>query len=150
MRNWNNFTDNFNRFIEKDCLLKHQTISKSWKLNKQSSVKNAELYAILQAIKWAYKLTIANILFNLEKTIWIFSDSIKAINEIKNLTNHTYAKQIRKFSKCLLGNYYQVVLQWIPSHSKIVENEIADKAAKAGHSRILVESSIIKIDYVKG
>ena len=62
MRNWNSFTDNFTRFIEKDCLLKHHTISKSWKLNKQSSVKNAELYAILQAIKWAYKLTIANIL----------------------------------------------------------------------------------------
>ena len=150
MRNWNNFTDNFNRFIEKDCLLKHHTISKSWKLNKQSSVKNAELYAILQAIKWAYKLTIANILFNLEKRIWIFSDSINAINEIQNMTNHTYAKQIRKFSKCLFGNNYQVVLQWIPSHSKIVENEIADKAAKAGHSRILVESSIITFDYVKG
>ena len=28
-RNWNNFTDNFNRFIEKDCLLKHHTISKA-------------------------------------------------------------------------------------------------------------------------
>ena len=48
-------------------------------IKKQSSVKNAELYAILQAIKWAYKLTIANILYNLEKTIWIFSDSINAI-----------------------------------------------------------------------
>ena len=43
-----------------------------------------------------------------------------------------------------------MVLQWIPSHSKIVENEIADKAAKVGHSRILVESSIITFDYVKG
>ena len=43
-----------------------------------------------------------------------------------------------------------MVLKWIPSHSKIVENEIADKAAKAGHSRVLVESSIITFDYVKG
>ena len=76
-----------------------------------------------------------NILSNLEEMIWIFSDSINAINEIQNLTNHTYAKQIRKFSKCLFGNNYQVVLQWIPSNSKIVENEIVDKAAKAGHSR---------------
>ena len=50
----------------------------------------------------------------------------------------------------LIRNNYQVVLQWIPSHLKIVENEIADNAAKAGHSRILVESSIITFDYVKG
>ena len=32
LRNWNNIIDNFDRFIEKDCLIKYHTISKSWKL----------------------------------------------------------------------------------------------------------------------
>ena len=52
LRNWNNIIDNFDRFIEKDCLIKYHTISKSWKLSKKSSIKNAELHAILQAMKW--------------------------------------------------------------------------------------------------
>ena len=81
MRNWSSIINNFDRFIEKDCLIKYHTISKSWKLSKQSSIKNAELHAILQAMKWVYKLSNTNILSNLEKTIWIFSDSINAINE---------------------------------------------------------------------
>ena len=90
-----------------------------------------------------------NILSNLEKTIWIFSDRIKAINEIQNLTNHIFARQIRKIAKRLFESKYQVILQWIPSHSKITKNEIADKTAKTGHNRILVESSAITFDYVK-
>ena len=149
MRKWNNFIDDFDHSIEKDCLIQHHTISKSLKLSKQSSIKNAELLAILEAVKWVYKLTNENILSNLEKTIWIFSDSLNAINEIQHLTNHIYAKQIRKIAKCLFENNYQIILQWIPSHSKIIKNEIADKTAKAGHSQIIAESSAITFDYLK-
>ena len=100
-------------------------------------------------MKWVYKLSNTNILSNLEKIIWIFSDSINAINEIQNLTNHIFARQIRKLAKRLFESNYQVILQWIPSHSKITENEIANKTAKTGHNRILVESSVITFDYVK-
>ena len=149
MRNWSSIINNFDRFIEKDCLIKYHTISKSWKLSKQSSIKNAELHAILQAMKWVYKLSNTNILSNLEKTIWIFSDSINAINEIHNSTNHIFARQIRKLAKRLFESNYQVILQWVPSHSNITENEIADKIAKTGHNQILVESSAITFDYVK-
>ena len=42
-----------------------------------------------------------------------------------------------------------MILQWVPSHSNITENEIADKIAKTGHNQILVESSAITFDYVK-
>ena len=101
LRKWNNIIDNFDRFIEKNCLIKYHTISKSWKLSKQSSIKNAELHAILQAMKWVYKLSNTNILSNLEKTIWNFSDSTNAINEIQKLTNHIFARQIRKLTKGL-------------------------------------------------
>ena len=80
MRNWSHITNIFERFIEKDSLIKYHTISKSWKLSKQSSIKNAELLAILQAMKWVYKLSNTNILSNLEKTIFISFDSINAIN----------------------------------------------------------------------
>ena len=111
IRNWSNIVKNFKRFIEKDSLIKYQTISKSWKLSKQSSIKNAELHAILQAMKWVYKLSNTNILSNLEKTIWIFSDSINAINEIQNLTNHIFARQIRKLAKLLFQSNFQVILQ---------------------------------------
>ena len=149
MRNWSSIINNFDRFIEKDCLIKYHTISKSWKLSKQSSIKNAELHAILQAMKWVYKLSNTNILSNLEKTIWIFSDSINAINEIQNLKNHIFARQIRKLAKRLFESNYQVILQWVPSHSNITENEIADKIAKTGHNQNLVESSAITFDYVK-
>ena len=71
------------------------------------------------------------------------------MNEIQHLTNHIYTKQIRKLAKCLLENKYQIILEWIPSHSKIIENEIADKTAKSGHSQILAESSAITFDYLK-
>ena len=135
-RNWNNFTDNFNRFIEKDCLLKHHTISKSWKLNKKSSVKNAELYAILQAIKWAYKLTIANILFNLEKTIWIFSDSINAINEIQNLTNHTYAKQFENSRNA----YSETIIRWFYNGFLVIRKSSKMKLQIKQLKRDIVES----------
>ena len=81
-------------------------------------------------MKWVYKLSNTNILSNLEKTIWIFSDSIKAINEIQNLTNHIFIRQIRKLAKRLFESNYQMILQWIPSHSKITENKIANKTAK--------------------
>ena len=111
MRNWNNFIDDFEHFIEKECVIEYYTISKSWKLSKQSIIENAELHAILQVVKWAFKLTNANILSNLEKTIWIFSYSLNAINEIQYLTNHIYAKQIRKIEKCLFENNYQIILQ---------------------------------------
>ena len=100
-------------------------------------------------MKWVYKLSNTNILSNLEKTIWIFSDSINAINEIQNLTNHIFARQIRKLAKLLFESNYQVILQWVPSYSNITENEIADKIAKTGHNQILVESSAITFDYVK-
>ena len=76
-------------------------------------------------------------------------DSLNAINKILVLTNHIYGKQIRKIAKCLFENNYQKILQWISSHSKIIENEIADKTAKAGHRRILTESSAITFDYLE-
>ena len=134
MRNWSNIINNFDRFIEKDCLIEYHTIWKSWKLSKQSSIKIAKLHAILQAMKWVYKLSNTNILSNLEKTIWIFSDSIKAINEIHNLINHIFARQIRKLAKRLFESNYQVILQWVPSYSNITGNEIAEKIAKTGHN----------------
>ena len=89
------------------------------------------------------------IILSLEKTIRIFSDSINAINEIQNLTNHIFARQIRKLAKLLFESNYQVILQWVPNHSYITENEISDKKAKTGHNQILVESSAITFDYVK-
>ena len=122
-----NIINNFDRFIEKDCLIKYHTISKSWTLSKQSRIKNAELLAILQAMKWVYKLSNTNILSNLEKTVWIFSDSRNAINEIHNLTNHIFARQIRKLAKRLFESNYQVILQWVPSNSIITGNEIETK-----------------------
>ena len=79
----------------------------------------------------------------------IFSDSLNAINKNQHLTNHIYAKQIRKIAKCFVENKYQIILQWIPSHWKIIENEISDKTAKAGHSQILSEFSAITFDSLK-
>ena len=111
MRNWSIFINNYDRFIEKYCLIKYHTISKSWNLSKQSSIKNAELNAILQAMKWVYYLSNTNILSNLEETIWFFSESINAINEIQNLTNHIFARQIPKLAKHLFESNYQVILQ---------------------------------------
>ena len=149
MRNWSIIINNFDRFIEKDCLIKYHTISKSWKLSTQSSIKNAEMHAILQAMKCVYKLSNTNNPSNSENTIWIFSDSINAINEIQNLKIYIFAKQIRKIAKHLFESNYQVILQWIPSYPKVTQNEIAKKTAKTGHNRILGEFSAVTFDYVK-
>ena len=95
-----------------------------------------------------YKLSNTNILQNLKKNC-IFSDSINAITEIQNLRSHIFARQIRKLAKRLFERNYQVILQWVPSHSKITENEIVDKTAKTGYNRILVVCSAIIFDYIK-
>ena len=56
---------------------------------------------------------------------------------------------ISHLHQLLFESNYQVILQLVPSHSKITGNKIADKTAKTGRSRILVESSEMTYDYVK-
>ena len=59
------------------------------------------------------------------------------------MTNHIFARQIRKLAKRIFESNYQVILQWVPSNSNI------NKIANTGHNQILVESSAITFDYVK-
>lgn len=88
-----------------------------------TSVFSAELFAILQALIYAYEQ-------NLNKLI-IFSDSYSALTAIKNtFTDNPLVKLIHQYYiKLQLPK--TVKFCWIPSHVGIAGNTAADAAAKA-------------------
>ncbi|XP_043480278.1 uncharacterized protein LOC122509979 [Leptopilina heterotoma] len=89
-------------------------------------IDTCELYAILSAVKEAVQQNLDNIL--------IISDSQNALNEIKyrfiNPSLHPLLKRIMKEINALLDRGSLVSFIWIPSHSGIRGNELADGWAR--------------------
>ncbi|XP_043480509.1 uncharacterized protein LOC122510137 [Leptopilina heterotoma] len=89
-------------------------------------IDSCELYAILSAVKEAVRLNLDNVL--------IISDSQNALNEIKhrmsNSLPHPLLKRIITGIITLIDRGSGVSLVWIPSHSGIRGNELADGWAR--------------------
>ncbi|GFT88712.1 RNase H domain-containing protein [Trichonephila clavipes] len=72
-------------------------------------------------------------LFQLEKKIWILSDSRSAIQHLSNwqsVRDNVGVSILTKLKR--LSKSHQMHLQWIPSHIDLEGNEIADTLDKAG------------------
>jgi ribonuclease HI len=113
----------------------------SYKLDTETSITTAELIAIdhalciIQQHKWHNSV--------------IFTDSQSSCRIIQNaLRSSKLPLMIYNIIK--KAAEYKVILQWIPSHSKIKENEIADELAKSGlnETNVISNSIMLKDTYI--
>jgi len=104
-------------------------IAVGWKLNPIHSIVGAELVAIHQGLLWC------NRTYDGEKKILIVTDSKSALLIIGNTHNPNYKHIAHKIQEEIwtLG-IDNVKLQWVKSHSGVVGNECADRAANLAHS----------------
>ncbi|XP_057377374.1 uncharacterized protein LOC130698706 [Daphnia carinata] len=101
-------------------------LQKGWKLKKYSSILSAELNAINKALDICYDAT--------ESGVTIYTDSLSAIltiaNANKNWRTHSVLLSINRSASNLAAAGIETTIFWIPSHTAIEGNEIADGVAK--------------------
>jgi ribonuclease HI len=115
--------DSKTKILIASCILYHNSRMsyKTWNLEIEMSINDAELYAIEKATNWSKTLQ------NFDH-IWIFIDSQNAIRCIENFT-HFLANEIDKTVENLTNK--QTYIHWISKHADISKNEKADQLAKS-------------------
>ncbi|GBM76560.1 Putative protein in type-1 retrotransposable element R1DM [Araneus ventricosus] len=103
------------------CRISHNQVTECWssKLNPESTVFQAELYALQKAVQLATK--------NPNTKIIIFSDSKASIQAVSNPRSRN--KMAREIFASLLENP-EIQLNWIKAHVGYQGNEKADQLAK--------------------
>ena len=106
----------------------------SWRISPHISILGAELFAMLQALKWIFKNK------NVIKAAVILTDSMSGIQLLKKRNPKTYLHQVFKLQQLVLiiSDELPIRIQFIPGHKDIKGNEIADGAAKTAHELELV------------
>ena len=110
----------------------------SWKLQSNNSIIGAELSAIKQATKWICQQ------MNPGNTV-ILTDSQTSLHLIKNRKIKAYSYNVSKIQQDILeilnrgGNIH---LQWIPSHTGVEGNDIADHLANLGRSSNYLDTPV--------
>jgi ribonuclease HI len=111
-------------------VIPEQDIQKKFRLNNGVSIFTAEVIAIHEALKFLEAQQQSN------RKIAILSDSKSALQAL----NQPGKNRISIINECnelmhnLLQNNCSVSLCWVPSHSNIYGNELADRAAKLAAS----------------
>jgi exonuclease III/ribonuclease HI len=102
-------------------------VKRMFKLNPGISIFSAELYAIHKACCHINEMKTCH------QNIVIFSDSKSVLQSLSKGGSNTrrFAQNaILKLIDNILGKVEDLTLMWIPSHSNIFGNELADRAAK--------------------
>lgn len=100
---------------------------KTWRLPAVTDVLTAELFAILQA------LTLLHTTLRQHPRAVIYTDSLSSLHLILSRHPPTSTNIVHTIQQTLLHlttQGWEIVLQWVPSHTNIRGNEIADSAAK--------------------
>jgi ribonuclease HI len=120
---------------------KQLKISYSGRIKSQFSIMNAELIAISKAIDYLIDKNINSAV--------IFSDCQSAVKLIKFNTssdNYLPCEIIKKINNSPIQS---LIIQWIPGHIGLTENDRADRAAKLGTTRETIEDvSLTKSDLI--
>ncbi|KAL7635514.1 UNVERIFIED_CONTAM: hypothetical protein RMT77_014583 [Armadillidium vulgare] len=106
-------------------------ITTTWKLEESHTVLFAELFAIYKALSFIIQALPP-------QKVVICTDSMSSIHVIKSKIHHGYKKIHTKIQECFqqlaLDPRWLIHFLWVPSHIGILNNEIADAAAKLGHN----------------
>ena len=87
----------------------------SFRLRDHCSIYTAELQAILFALKQVYQ--------SKEKKFMIFSDSLSALQALKNLkTDHPLLIQIQELLHKINADKKETIFMWVPGHTGIDGN----------------------------
>ena len=118
-------------------------IKYGFKLNDKCSILTAELYALLQALKFI-KLNLT------DKEFLICSDSLSSLQAIDALYSpHTLVQEIHSLLASLSSRDVTVVFCWVPGHVGIQGNELADRAAKAASLKASVDNNKLTFNDLK-
>ena len=113
------------------------------RLPSYSTVFQAEVVAITRACEQMKELNIRN------KNIYIFSDSLSAINALSQhrVSSITILECLNRINDMTSNN--SVSLYWVPSHSNIPGNDEADRLSKEGTKITTYEKAYIPYSYIK-
>ena len=111
---------------------RHTHREKKWNLGKHAEVFDTELYGILQATDYARRWSARDRETN---TIWIFVDNQAAIRRslspAATAGQHLAIRIINNLSDILQARpNIKINIHWVPGHTEVAGNEIADKCAK--------------------
>jgi ribonuclease HI len=118
-------------------------VTYGFKLNDKCTILTAELYALLNALKYIESS-------RHEKAFLICTDSLSSLQAIDTLYSpHTLVQEILSLLASLASRDVTVVFCWVPGHVGIQGNELADTAAKAATEKDVFDNDRLPFNDLK-
>jgi ribonuclease HI len=111
-------------------------------LGNNKEIFNAELLTIAEALKLANRQLIGNKQTN---TIQIFTDSSSALIRMQDTNpgpGQWITKRIVERERILRHAGWIIEYHWVPGHSKVEGNKVADKAAKDAAQNLRIQGTL--------
>ena len=133
------YTDGSKQDEKVACAVISPNFTNSIRLPDNSSIFTAEAKAI--------DIALYHIRDQPEKQFIIYSDSLSVLRSLKNLDhrNPLIQQSFRKYN--YLSSFKEIVVSWLPSHTNIRGNELADLEAKSALSLSITNLKIPHSDF---